>query len=590
MYCYTCMNETDEGRFCRHCGNPIQTQTAVHHLAPGTLLNGKYLIGNFIGEGGFGITYIGKDRNLDIRVAIKEYYPCGYVNRNNDHSNTVTATTSDGEDFFEKGKARFLQEARSIAKFPEEPGIVKVRDYFEENDTAYIVMEYLEGETLSQHIRGKGKMEPAECVSLMVPVMRSLEKFHEAGMIHRDISPDNIMYQKNGTLKLMDFGSARYFANHDMEMSVILKQGYSPEEQYRKTGKQGPWTDVYSLCATIYSCITGVIPENALDRLYKDTLQKPSQLGVSIRADQEDALMRGMAVSLENRCANMGELMAELGIEPVTKNSQPEFDPYKTYVLNEEADAGMHTGPGTIGASGKDGTPAEADKLKRLTAVVLIAATICILFTVVSLVLIVPKLSDGKAETAKSESSSDDGGSQEKDGKSENDRDDGTIEVEKIKADEVKKLKKKYWRMNKDDLLKAEASSMIKQEEGVSNLPEYLFDNNIQTNWQEGVKGAGIDEYVSYQFQDEYRICAMSFKLGNWKTEKYYYGNNRPRTLTLSMNGQSWKVSFPDKWEQFGIQFTSPVKTSDLRITINEVYKGTSWNDTVITDIGVWYE
>ena len=589
MYCYTCMNETDEGAFCQHCGRPLEIQAAAHHLTPGTLLNGKYVIGNFIGEGGFGITYIGRDRNLDIRIAIKEYYPCGYVNRNNDHSNAVTVTTADSGDFFEKGKIRFLQEARSIAKFPEEPGIVRVRDYFEENDTAYIVMEYLEGETLSQYVRGRGKMEASECISLMIPVMRSLEKFHQAGMIHRDISPDNIMYQKNGTLKLMDFGSARYFANHDMEMSVILKQGYSPEEQYRKKGKQGPWTDVYSLCASIYSCITGVIPENALDRLHKDALRRPSELGVSIRADQEDALMKGLAVSAENRWADMGELMAALGAAGDSKSRQPEFDPYKTYVLNEEFDTemsrGLHTGPGTAHTSGQDAPVPESDKLKRLTAVVLIAAGICILFTVVSLVLIVPKLSDGKGETAaKSESSGD------KDSGQKKEKDDGAIEVEKMKASEVKTLKKKYWRMNKDDLAEAEASSVIKQQEGVSNLPEYLFDNNIQTNWQEGVKGAGIDEYVAYRFQDEYRICAMSFKLGNWKTKEYYYGNNRPRTLTLSMNGQSWKVSFPDKWEQFGIRFTSAVKTSDLKITINDVYKGTDWNDTVITDIGVWYE
>ena len=157
------MNETDEGAFCQHCGRPLETQAAAHHLTPGTLLNGKYVIGNFIGEGGFGITYIGRDRNLDIRIAIKEYYPCGYVNRNNDHSNAVTVTTADSGDFFEKGKIRFLQEARSIAKFPEEPGIVRVRDYFEENDTAYIVMEYLEGETLS-HYRSEERRVGKECL------------------------------------------------------------------------------------------------------------------------------------------------------------------------------------------------------------------------------------------------------------------------------------------------------------------------------------------------------------------------------------------------------------------------------------------
>ncbi len=313
MYCFTCMNEMkiNRGEFCPHCGHPLKTQTASHHLAPGTILNAKYLIGNFIGEGGFGITYIGKDLNLDVRIAVKEYYPRGLVNRSSDHANTVSVSSSrpGGADFFKKGKWNFLQEARSIAKFPEVQGIVNVRDFFEENSTAYIVMEYLEGENLKKHIQKSGRMEPSECIRLMLPVMASLEKFHQAGMIHRDISPDNIMFMKNGTLKLMDFGSARYFTNQRKEMSIILKQGYSPEEQYRKNGVQGPWTDIYSLCATIYTCITGVKPENALDRLHQDALKRPSQLGVPIRPEQENVLMKGLAVSPEDRWKSVQQLM-----------------------------------------------------------------------------------------------------------------------------------------------------------------------------------------------------------------------------------------------------------------------------------------
>lgn len=313
MYCFTCMNEIkiNRGEFCPHCGHPLKTQAASHHLAPGTILNAKYLIGNFIGEGGFGITYMGKDLNLDVRTAVKEYYPQGLVNRIGDHTNTVSVSSSmpGGANLFKKGKWNFLQEARSIAKFPEVQGIVNVRDFFEENGTAYIVMEYLEGQTLKTYIRENGRMEPSECIRLMFPVMASLEKFHQAGMIHRDISPDNIMFMKNGTLKLMDFGSARYFTNQSKEMSIILKQGYSPEEQYRKSGSQGPWTDIYSLCATIYTCITGVKPENALDRMNQDTLKRPSQMGVAIRPEQENVLMKGLAVSQKDRWKSVQQLM-----------------------------------------------------------------------------------------------------------------------------------------------------------------------------------------------------------------------------------------------------------------------------------------
>ena len=575
-YCYTCMDETREGEFCSHCGSRLHTQAPLHQLAPGTILNAKYLIGSFIGEGGFGITYIGKDLNLDVRVAIKEYYPRGLVNRSNDNTNTVSvsAVMPNGENFFRKGKKNFLQEARNIAKFPEEQGIVNVRDFFEENGTAYIVMEYLEGKNLKTYIRENGRMEPSECIRLMYPVMESLQRFHQAGMIHRDISPDNIMFMKNGTLKLMDFGSARYFTNHEQEMSIILKQGYSPEEQYRKNGNQGPWTDVYSLCASIYTCITGQKPESASDRLYRDTLKCPSELGISIRPEQEKALMKGLAVSAENRCQIVLQLMNML------MPGKAGHD-----IPRENGTIHRHNAGGKQGVSSAQ---VKKNKVVLVTAGLTAAACICILFTILLLTLTAPEKEDWIETTdvekldagAEADSLALDGMEDEEEG----------IEIEKLEESQVKELKNKYWRMTKDDLRDAAASSVIKQQEGVSNLPEYLFDNNIQTNWQEGVKGAGIDEFVEYQFQGEYRVCAMSFKLGNWKTQKYYYGNNRPKTLTLTMNQQSWTVSFPDRWEQMGIAFTSPVKTSDLKITIDEVYKGKEWNDTVITDIGVWYE
>lgn len=604
MYCYECMNETDEGAFCVHCGSELSARSAPHHLTPGTLLNGKYLIGNFIGEGGFGITYIGRDVNLDIRIAIKEYYPCGFVSRNNSNSNGVQVTMPQNKDFFENGKKRFLQEARSLAKFSKEPGIVMVRDYFEENDTAYIVMEYLEGENLGKRIEREGRLESAALIERMVPLMHSLEKFHEAGMIHRDISPDNIMSMKNGTLKLMDFGSARYFTNNELEMSVILKPGYSPEEQHRKKGNQGPWTDVYSLCATIYSCITGVIPDNALDRLYNDSLQQPSQMGVAIPAEYENALMYGLAVRPENRCQSVRELIALFGAK--TESEEQSFsqeqgsgmDPYKTYY----ADDGYGDNPGMDRGMGYPSPLPQPQSVsysgsvrdsKRLIILLSAVISVCVVITIaVSLLLIVPNLREDKEDSKKTEEPDKKADSEKSKARDEQKKadSDGEIEAVQMKPAEVKKLSKKYWKMGKDNLLKSTASSVIKQQEGVSNLPEYLFDGDIQTNWQEGSAGAGTGEYVSYEFKEIFKVNAMTFQLGNWKTEEYYYGNNRPKTLTLAMGDQSWTVTFPDEWVEFGLKFSSPVRTDNLTITIDDVYKGASWNDTVITDIGVWYE
>ena len=334
MYCYSCMNEIKDGHICSNCHNASANELLPHHLRPGQVLNGKYLVGNCIGEGGFGITYIGRDLVLDIKVAIKEFFPNGCVNRNNSATQDVTATTQEQKDFFNKGKLRFLEEAKNIAKFIDEPGVVSVREYFEANSTAYIIMEYLDGENLSRYVRKNGRMPAQEVFTLMLPIMKSLHRIHEAGIIHRDISPDNIMYMKNGTLKLMDFGSARFFTNEEKEMSIMLKKGYAPEEQYRKNGHQGPWTDVYGLCATIYRCITGVVPLDALDRMHEDRLKKPSQLGIQISPALEAVLMFGLAVYHDNRYKNMKELQTNIAKAIKLQPSIPPSDVTRSYNKN----------------------------------------------------------------------------------------------------------------------------------------------------------------------------------------------------------------------------------------------------------------
>ena len=200
-------------------------------------------MGRVLGEGGFGITYVGRDTVLNLKVAVKEFYMAGYVNRNHDASDTVFATLGTHRDTFTKNKEKFLSEARVLARFYEEPGIVGVRDFCEENGTAYIIMDFLDGVNLKDYLEQKGRLAPADAVALLMPVMRSLERVHADGIIHRDISPDNIMVLPDGRTKLLDFGAARAVSQTDIKsLSVILKPGYAPRSSTaaRATRAPGP--------------------------------------------------------------------------------------------------------------------------------------------------------------------------------------------------------------------------------------------------------------------------------------------------------------------------------------------------------------
>jgi len=296
---------------CPHCGYDLaHVQAASHQLQPFTILRGKYMVGKVIGEGGFGITYLGFDLNLDMRVAIKEFYPNGFVTRESMHETKLTIYAGNNQKDIIKWRDGFIKEARSLAKFAGLSGIVQVLDFFNENETAYIVMEYVDGITLKSYLKQNGGRIPAgQVLQMMDPVIRSLAKVHETGIIHRDISPDNIMMTKEGNMKLLDFGAARdVTGNAEKSLSVMLKPGYAPEEQYRSHGNQGTWSDVYALCATIYKCITGTTPVESMERMRSDTLRRPNELGAGLSQMQEDALMAGMAVYAEQRIQNMTDL------------------------------------------------------------------------------------------------------------------------------------------------------------------------------------------------------------------------------------------------------------------------------------------
>ena len=309
FFCPNCMEKISEGDLkCPFCGKDTHISAEPHHLPVNSILNGRYVIGKALGAGGFGITYIAYDLKMEIKTAVKEYYMTGAVSRT--RSLTVLPTDERAEENFTKGKVRFWEEAKVLAQFISEPGIVHVKDYFEENGTAYIAMEYIDGEDLSHYLKREGPQSFEKIMEMLEPVMRALDKVHRKGLVHRDISPSNLMQEKDGSVKLLDFGATRdQSLQGEKSLSVMLKPGYAPVEQYRSHGKQGSWTDVYAMCATIYRMLTGKVPPASTDRAFDDQLEPPSKLGVKISPQQETALLQGLAVNSEERIRSMGELL-----------------------------------------------------------------------------------------------------------------------------------------------------------------------------------------------------------------------------------------------------------------------------------------
>ncbi len=254
--CYGCFQEKEPGIPCPHCGFNEKDEQPYLALPLGTILNGRYLIGKVLGIGGFGITYLGYDLTLEIKVAIKEYMPSALATRHPDHYSV--ALTGRVEEDYQYGMERFLDEAKILAKLQNTPHIVSVQNYFKENGTAYFVMEYIDGMSLKAYLAKNGDKIPYnQAIAILQPIMQALVQVHAMNLLHRDISPDNIYITSKGESRLLDFGAARFALGDGKSVSVILKHGYAPEEQYSSHGNQGPWTDVYAMGATMYRCITG---------------------------------------------------------------------------------------------------------------------------------------------------------------------------------------------------------------------------------------------------------------------------------------------------------------------------------------------
>ncbi len=293
------------------CGWRDDSQNDRHQLCSGSSLAGRYMVGRVLGEGGFGITYLGWSIKQNKKVAIKEFFPGKkYVRRDDDR---YTVTPIGGSEFNQKfqGECRkFFDEYQRVAAFDADPNIVRAEDCFNENGTAYIVMEFVEGKTLAQYININGRMTFNDAVNVLAPLADSLERMHAQNLIHRDISPENIMLTDNKTVKLLDFGIAREFSSSikiAKGLTESYKEGYSPLEQYFRFGDQGSWTDEYALAATIYFAITDSVPTEAMERSNGAELIKPTQLGAVITSEQEKSLLKGMSIKYEDRYPTVRE-------------------------------------------------------------------------------------------------------------------------------------------------------------------------------------------------------------------------------------------------------------------------------------------
>ena len=332
-FCYGCMEPLEQGvTLCSHCGyDNSQVQNPDDLLPEGSILNGKYLIGKVLGRGGFGVTYLGLELNLLIKVAIKEYFPVGVGIRSPYSLKVKTASSLSNPEDFQIGLMEFLKEARTLASF-NSSYFVHVREFFNENGTAYIVMDFVEGIGLDKEIGSCGKMPWERVLSLMKPLMLELDKMHKLGLIHRDIKPGNIRISKDKNtgedrLILLDFGSARHFVSQNVTKTytAMITSGFSPLEQYSERSRQGPYTDIYAVSATIYAAVTGVVPPAATDRVSGEIEIEPfSSFDVNVPEKIEKAVFHGLAVKGADRPRSMKELYDELTEDAPENEPEPE--------------------------------------------------------------------------------------------------------------------------------------------------------------------------------------------------------------------------------------------------------------------------
>lgn len=319
--CMGCMNQMEDHlTTCPYCGfNEITLRQESYYLDPGTIIGGKYIVGRVLSYGGHTVSYLGMDAEANRKVIVKEYLPSDFSTRS-EGEKEVTIYSGDGQEQFERGLTNFLNEANRIEHLQNPEGIARIYDCIAENDTGYVISEYVEGHTLKEILDSGKKYRVGEAKIFISKILKGLAKVHRMDIIHCDISPETIMITDSGDIKLLDFGATRYVTTaNSKSLSIILKRGYAPEEQYRSRGVRGPWTDVYAVAAVMYRMITGIVPQESVERVLVDEVKEPSKMGIKISESVENALMNALNIYREERTPSADVFLKELNSKNVKR-------------------------------------------------------------------------------------------------------------------------------------------------------------------------------------------------------------------------------------------------------------------------------
>ena len=401
--CMGCMKALPaDAQICPHCGfeeKEYRNLLSLKILPPKTILEGKYLLGKVLGEGGFGITYLAWDLNLEIPLAIKEYFPNGLATRSCQGSQySLSIVSGSLKENYDHGLSRFADEARTLARLQKFPGIVNVRDFFFANGTGYLVMDYIKGMHAGAFVKTNGPFTESSALSIMKPLMNSLREVHKLGMIHRDISPDNILCDASGPLTLIDFGSARMSTGEETKsLTILLKRGYAPFEQYQSRGHQGPWTDIYALCATLYYMMSGKVPQESIERITADQLVPLQQItNGKVSLQTSLVIQKGLSLKASDRYQNLDDFMKDLYPE---KKSDPPPKPCSTQEKPQQNPESFHQNlddfmENLSPEKQEEKSGRKSESFKWLTG------GFCLLLLVCILVVVLPSLSTEEPESS----------------------------------------------------------------------------------------------------------------------------------------------------------------------------------------------
>ena len=556
--CPGCMRELErpDGN-CPFCGFDRREYESVRSgraLKPGTILNGQYYLGKVLGEGGFGITYIAMDLYLEMPVAVKEYFPTSLAFRDTQSGSTevVTARTGERRSYFENGLRSFSEEAKKLGKFRNEEGIVQVCSFFYENGTAYMVMEYVDGISLQKYLEQRGVLTEKETLEILMPVMQILIRVHEEGIVHRDISPDNIMIDRSGKVSLIDFGAARMLSSAGTHsITVVLKQGYAPIEQYETHGRQGPWTDVYALCATMYRMMAGKKPQEAVARISGDRVRPLAVLAAEnkippVSRRVSEAIQKGLSMKAEDRYQNMQELLFDL----TKKEDKKE--------------------------TGK----------RNLAAVGIITACICVAVLIVALFAfrnttgpLMARLGSGGQPTSTSEPT--------------------TMPIPEPTATPTPEptatpIPQKP-AFGAFDPAKIQGLGVLIPErmEGQYNIygpyeytPDKAMDRDEVSSWQTSENRP----LLTAIFDQTRAVRAIRFRVGNWRPGNNWIENSRPKACTVTIGEQEFSLTFPDEQKEFLLMLPAAIYTDRIDFLFTDEYVGTLTDDICVSEITAYGE